>query len=46
MFILIFLLTVLAIAGVVATIRSSGRDGYGRQGVRAADDDDALIRWR
>ena len=46
MFILMFLLTVLAIAGVVASIRSTGRDGYGRQAIRETDDDDALIRWR
>ena len=46
MFILMFLLTVLAIAGVVATIRSTGHDGYGRQAVRATDDHDTLIRWR
>ncbi|WP_158253062.1 hypothetical protein [Cryobacterium sp. Y62] len=46
MFIFMFLLTVLAIAAVVASIRSTGRDGYGRQAIRETDDDEALIRRR
>ncbi|SEN94507.1 MULTISPECIES: hypothetical protein [Cryobacterium] len=43
---LILFLTVLAVAGLVATIRSARSDGYRRQPTRITSDYDALIRWR
>ncbi|MDJ0337557.1 hypothetical protein [Cryobacterium sp. PH31-O1] len=46
MFIFMFLLTVLAVAGIVASIRSTRRDGYRRQPTSVTHDYDALIRWR
>lgn len=46
MTILLLLLTVLAVAGIVATIRAAWSDGYRRQPTRVTHDYDAQIRWR
>ncbi|WP_166805629.1 hypothetical protein [Cryobacterium ruanii] len=46
MTILMILLTVLAVAGIVATIRATRCDGYRRQPARVTHDHDSLIRWR
>ena len=46
MFILLFLLTALAVAAIVATIRSVRRDGYGWRAPRKTDEYGAVVRWR
>ena len=46
MLIFMFLLAVLALAGVVATIRGVYRDSWGSEPARLIDEYDALIRWR
>ena len=46
MLILFFLLTALAVAAIVATIRSIRRDGYGRRAPQKTDEYGALVRWR